>query len=50
MAPRSAPIWLSEKVGTTFLGAFGIFTLTKGVLSIIASETSQDQKALMERR
>lgn len=39
-----------DKVGMTFLGGLGIFTLAKGFVSMISSETSQDQKALMERR
>lgn len=42
--------WLSEKVGTTFPGGFGILTLSKGFLLIISSLISHDQKALIALR
>jgi len=49
-ASSRASSWGLEKVGMTFLGAFGIFTLTNGVCSTIPSLISQDQNALMDLR
>ena len=41
---------MSLKVGTTFLGGRGIFTLVKGLEGNISSLTIHDQKARRERR